>query len=117
MAYNVKITFKGEDFSTDYETLDEVYNVVNSLGGYYGNDNLVAVSESPFIAIKFKDIEKLQVSGVTRAELRKFAVDKLAKLQAEKMAAYEAQAVQGNSLSSSQTLNSALYESSSARLI
>lgn len=118
MSYNVTITFKGEDFTVTYDNLDEVYQAVNNLGGYYGNDNLVAVSDDPFIAVKFKDIDKLSITGISRTALRKYAAEKVVKLQAEKMAAYEAQVIQGNSLGSAQGLNFSLCaESSGARLI
>jgi hypothetical protein len=88
---------------------------VNTLGGYYGNDNLVAVSDSPFIAVKFKDIQKLSVSGISRSDLRKYAQEKLAKDQAEKMAAYQAQTSQGNAIGAGLAAN--LGESSGSRLI
>lgn len=73
MTYNISIMHHGETFSTDYDNLEDVYQVVNLLGGYFGNDNLVPISDNPFIAIKFKDIEKLIITGISRSDLRKYA--------------------------------------------
>lgn len=104
MTYNISITSNGETFSVEYDNIDDVYQVVNGLGGYYGNDNLVAVSDLPFIAVKFKDIQKLSVSGISRSDLRKYAQDKMAKEQAEKMSAYQAQIGSGAALQGASNL-------------
>lgn len=87
MAYKVSITAKGEAFSTDYENIDDLYQTVNSLAGHYGDYNLVAASDTPFVAVKFKDIEKVEVSGISRTELRTYALEKAKKDYAEKVAA------------------------------
>lgn len=115
MTYNVSITFKDETFSTDYENIEDVYQVVNILGSYYGNDTLVAVSDNPFTAIKFKDIEKLAITGISRSDLRKYGQEKMAKEQAEKMAEYRAQAMQDNAIGTGLAAN--LCQSSGSRLI
>lgn len=91
MTYSIGIIYAGTIHSTEYKSLDDVLNIINGLATHYGQDNLVAISDDPFVAMKFKDIEQITVLGISRTELRKYAQDKTAKDQAEKMAAYQAQ--------------------------
>lgn len=95
MAYTIGIVYTGTTHSTDYENLDDVLNIISGLSTNYGQDNLVVISDDPFVAIKFKDIEQITVLGISRIELRKYAQEKTEKLQIDKMAAYQAQVSQG----------------------
>jgi negative regulator of genetic competence, sporulation and motility len=117
MTYSIGITYAGTTHSIDYENIDDVLNIINGLATHYGQDNLVAISDDPFVAIKFKDIEQITVLGVSRTELREYAQYKMAKEQAEKMAAYQSQVTQGSQLNYPNTSGLDQCESANSRLL
>lgn len=118
MTYKVSITTATDTLTQDFTNLDDVYQVINSLGSFYGDNQLVPISNEPFVAVKFKDITKLVVTGVSRTQLLKYAQSKREQEQAEKMAAYQAQyAQQGNAMPLGGAIAGNLCESSGSRLI
>lgn len=117
MAYTIGIVYAGTTYSTDYESLDDVLDIINGLSTYYGQDNLVAISDDPFVAIKFKDIEQITVLGISRTELRKYAQEKMAKQRAEQMVGYRAQAERGFQLNYLSAVGLNQRESANSQLL
>lgn len=117
MPYKVSITTATDTHTQDFTNLDDVYQVINSLGSFYGDNQLVPISNEPFVAVKFKDITKLVVTGVSRTQLLKYAQSKREQEQAEKMAAYQAQMASGAAIAGNANLAQGLCETSGSRLI
>ena len=116
MTYKISITTGAETISQDFTNLDEVYQVINALGNFYGENQFVPISNEPFVAVKYKDITKLVVTGVSRSQLLKYAQAKREQEQAEKMAADQSQMAAG-SIGQNANLATGLCESSGSRLI